>query len=57
VSETAPLLFKVEITAEGEVRDKDGVLLSTTPVHSVMELTADQLTELGLPVPPHPQEK
>lgn len=52
-----PLLFKVEITAEGQVHDAQGNLLSSEPVNAVMELTADQLAELGLPVPPHPQEK
>lgn len=56
MSET-PLLFKVEITAEGQVHDADGNLLSSSPVTAEMELTAEQLVELGLPVPPHPQEK
>lgn len=52
-----PLLFEVKVTAMGEVRDAEGNLVSSTPVEGTMELTADQLTELDLPVPPHPDQE
>jgi hypothetical protein len=44
-------MFEVKVTANGEVRDADGNLLSTEPVEAVMHLTADQLAEMGLPIP------
>jgi hypothetical protein len=43
--------FKVKITAVGEVRDKDGNLLSSEPVEAEAELTESELIELNLPVP------
>lgn len=39
-------LFKVVITATGEVRDKDGNLVSSEPVEATMTVTADELTAL-----------
>lgn len=52
-----PLLFEVKVTAMGEVRDAEGNLISSTPVEGSMELTAEQLVELDLPVPPHPDQE
>lgn len=52
-----PLLFRVEITADGEVRDSEGNLISSEPVTATMDLTAEQLTELGIAVPPHPDQE
>lgn len=52
-----PLLFKVKVTAMGEVRDAEGNLISSTPVEGSMQLTADQLAELDLPVPSHPDQE
>ena len=43
-----PDLFEVVITAEGEVRDADGNLISSEPIEARMRLTADQLAELGI---------
>lgn len=42
------LRFEVKVTAVGEVRDADGNLLSTSPVESTMEVTADELAQMGL---------
>jgi hypothetical protein len=50
------LVFRVEVTATGEVRDKDGNLISSEPYTGTKEVTATQLREMGLPVPPHPDE-
>jgi hypothetical protein len=43
--------FEVKVVATGEVRDKDGNLISSEPVEAVAELTEAELAELGLPVP------
>jgi hypothetical protein len=43
--------YRVEVQAEGEVRDAEGNLLSTEPVTAVMELTAEELRQMNLPVP------
>jgi len=48
--------FKVKITAVGEVRDKDGNLISSEPVDAEMELTEAELIELSFPVP-HKENK
>lgn len=53
---SAPL-FRVEVKATGVVRDAGGNVLSQAPVEGTFDLTADQLIELGLPVPPHPDEE
>lgn len=54
--EDGVLMFRVVVTADGEVRDADGNLISSEPVEATMDLTADQLRELGIPVPSNPQE-
>lgn len=41
-------LYKVVINATGEVRDKDGNLISSEPVEAEMTLNAEQLEQLGL---------
>jgi hypothetical protein len=41
-------MYEITITAVGEVRDADGNLISAEPVEAKMEVTADQLAELGL---------
>lgn len=48
--------FEVKVVATGEVRDKDGNLISTPTAEGTQTMTADQLREAGLPVPPHPDE-
>jgi hypothetical protein len=46
------LTFQVKIKAVGEVRDKDGNLISSEPVEfDAVEMTEAQLIELDLPVP------
>ena len=50
------LRFEVKVEATGEVRDADGNLISKEPVEAIMHLTAAELKQLGLPVPPHPEE-
>ena len=42
------LKFKVKITAVGEVRDKDGNLISSEPVEAETVMTQDELIEAGL---------
>ena len=59
------LKFQMVISATAEVRDKDGNLISATPVEGqvkdadskVIEVTADQIREMGYPVPAHPDEE
>lgn len=41
-------LFEVVVTAVGEVRDAEGNLISSEPIEARMNLTADQIAELGL---------
>lgn len=36
-------MFEVKITAIGEVRDKDGNLLSAEPVEFIQNMTAEEL--------------
>lgn len=38
--------YLVTITATGEVRDKDGNLISSEPVEAQMEVTEQELREL-----------
>lgn len=53
-----PLLFEIKVTATGEVRDKDGNLISSTPVEfETKQVTAEQLAELGLTAPHHPDQE
>lgn len=40
------LMFEVKITAVGEVRDKDGNLISAEPVEFVQTMSEQQLREL-----------
>jgi hypothetical protein len=40
------LMFEVKITAVGEVRDKDGNLLSSEPLETTMVVNQQQLDEL-----------
>ncbi|MBT9255368.1 hypothetical protein KMZ30_07255 [Phycicoccus sp. KQZ13P-1] len=49
-----PFRFEVRVTATGEVRDADGALISSTPVEAVLHLTEQELDELGIPHPVHP---
>jgi hypothetical protein len=51
------LMYRVEVVASGEVRDKDGNLVNNVDAVGAHELSADQLREMGLPVPPHPDEE
>lgn len=39
-------MYKIEITAVGEVRDKDGNLLSAEPITSEIVVSESQLREL-----------
>jgi hypothetical protein len=39
-------MFEVVIKAVGEVRDKDGNLISASPVEATMHLTADEVAAL-----------
>ena len=41
-----PELFQVVVTAQGEVRDADGNLVSTHPIEATMTLTADEVRAL-----------
>ena len=41
-------MYEVVIVATGEVRDKDGNLISSTPVEMKGEVTEEQATEMGL---------
>lgn len=50
----APFRFEVRVTANGEVRDADGRLISSTPVEAVLHLTEQELEEMGIPHPVHP---
>jgi hypothetical protein len=44
--------YIINVEATGEVRDKDGNLLSSTPVTGQsIPLTGAQLQELGIPIP------
>lgn len=43
-----PQMYEVAITANGEVRDAEGNLLSSEPVESKIIVTAEQLADLGL---------
>jgi len=43
--------FQVVVTAVGEVRDKDGNLISSEPINEVRTLTEAELIDAGLPVP------
>ena len=38
-----PQKFELKITATGEVRDKDGNLVSSEPVEATLEVTAEEL--------------
>lgn len=59
------LKFQMVISATAEVRDKDGNLISATPAEGVakdaqgqvVEVTAEQIREMGYPVPAHPDEE
>lgn len=42
----AEQLYQLKITATGEVRDKDGNLLNTTPVESVRTVTEAEALEI-----------
>lgn len=44
-------LYELAITATGEVRDAEGNLVSAQPVEAKIQVTAEQLAELGL----HPE--
>lgn len=46
-------MYQITVTATGEVRDADGNLISAEPVEATMEVTADQLAELGLDTGEH----
>lgn len=39
-------MYEVVLKATGEVRDKDGNLISSEPVEARMQLTAEQVAEL-----------
>lgn len=43
------LKFQVKIAAVGEVRDKDGNLISSEPIEEVMYVTEEELAELNVP--------
>jgi hypothetical protein len=44
-------LYELAITASGEVRDADGNLVSSSPVEATLQVTEEQLIELGLTPP------
>lgn len=46
-----PQKFAIVVTANGEVRDKDGNLISSEPVEARLTLTEDELRLRGL-IPP-----
>lgn len=49
-------MYKVAVQAEGEIRDAEGNLVSTTEVHFEEQIiTEEQAIELGL-LPPKEQE-
>lgn len=50
-SDSAEMLFKVTRTADGEVRDAEGNLLSSAPYEATEIVTATQLAEMGLEAP------
>ena len=39
-------LYKLSITATGEVRDKDGNLISSSPVEAELTVTEEQLASI-----------
>lgn len=41
-----PQLYKLVLTAQGEVRDVDGNLVSSEPIEAEMTVTAEQVREL-----------
>lgn len=41
-------MYEVTIVATGEVRDKDGNLLSSSPVEMTSRVTEEEAVELGL---------
>jgi hypothetical protein len=41
-------MYSIAVTATGEVRDAEGNLISSTPVEATMQVTEEQLAELGL---------
>lgn len=41
-------MFRLTISAVGEVRDAEGNLVSTEPVEATLDVTAEQLADLGL---------
>ena len=49
-----PQLYELAITANGEVRDADGNLVSAEPITATIQVTEDQLREMGLH---HTEEK
>lgn len=40
-------MYRLELTAQGEVRDRDGNLISTQPVTGSVLLTAEQVDALA----------
>lgn len=38
--------FSITITAEGEVRDAEGNLISSSPVEATIEVTEEELREM-----------
>lgn len=54
MSET--LRFEIKVTADGEVRDAQGNLISSEPVEATMVVTGEELDALGIPRPTPPQE-
>lgn len=51
------LMFEIKVEATGEVRDAEGNLVSSEPYVGTKMVTAEQLREMGLPVPAHPDEE
>jgi hypothetical protein len=41
-------MYELAVTATGEVRDADGNLVSAEPIESTIQVTAEQLREMGL---------
>jgi hypothetical protein len=41
-------MYELAITATGEVRDAEGNLISTEPVESTIQVTAEQMHAMGL---------
>ena len=50
-------MYEIKVEAMGEVRDADGNLISREPIVATQQVTAEQLEELGIPHPHHPEEK